>query len=1005
MKKSLLLALGVPAVIAFGAEASESVPFSENFDNLTDFRTGWSTVDVNNDGRTWKPYFNQATCEADFGSRTDLDDWLFTPAITLEGGKTYVIEFECTMGYIMGGEPAYPSLEVGYGTAQTPDGMTVTLLPTTVQDQYFVYDKQRLVLTPAASGDYFFGFHGTGTQVGGIKLDNIAVKEATMPAAVTDFTITKSETYGDTKVQVSFRAPAKAVSGATLQALQKIEVVRSGITVKTIENPTPGDLITFEDNCTFGSGNYVWKATPYGEDGQQGIAAESANVFVGINAPAAPANVKVVEDGHSGMLTLTWDPVTTDRNGETMPAELIDYQVIFNGTYIVETGATSPYTFKACEPDEQIFAHVSVVAKNTNNYGSGVTGTGSFIAGRPYTEYHESFDNSEMSHAIEQRATDLEKPADIHIYDSAMLMMTLGLESDADGTDGCAAITSLYTGYSAGLAIGKFDVSNIDNPYLTFATHYGAIQNGVNMKNIITVSANTGDGYKDILVYDMNSHNGLEGWQRVEVPLADFKGSDVELLLKGTIINAPYVLIDNINLVDLKDKNLTARTLSAPAEAAPGENFFVHGNIENTGKEATPTADAVLLLDGKEVATAKVEALEPGNNARVSFSQTLSLLHAAENVYTMRLDYADDMNEADNISAAVTVKNLLPKFPAVENLTAEKTENNTVTLIWSEPTGEMLPEEITESFENGADFAHTFGDWTFIDNDGNPAGNYDNLPGLDDYSGPFIANGTNYMNFAALTGNKVLAFVASEEGATDDWAISPLLSGDAQTVKLNVRGYDTYGFFFESFRFLASSTGNAIADFTEVETDQELQWISGKEWKSYTFELPEGTRYFAINYAPEEASGIALRVDDVTFTPGDSGDPLELIGYNVYRNGEKLNSETLTGLTFTENEVPAGNHTYHVTALYNRGESRGSNPAEVSFVVSLDKVEASGITVKGGEGEIAVTTADSAVNILVIAADGRTVASVVAEGNLRIPAAPGIYLVATPAGAVKVAVK
>lgn len=143
----------------------------------------------------------------------------------------------------------------------------------------------------------------------------------------------------------------------------------------------------------------------------------------------------------------------------------------------------------------------------------------------------------------------------------------------------------------------------------------------------------------------------------------------------------------------------------------------------------------------------------------------------------------------------------------------------------------------------------------------------------------------------------------------------------------------------------------------------------------------------------------------MTFTPGDSGDPLELLGYNVYRNGDKLNSETVTGLTFTDTEVPAGNHTYHVTALYNRGESRGSNPAEVSFAVSLDNVEASGITVKGGEGEIAVTTAGNAVNILVMTADGRTVASAVAEGSLRIPAAAGIYLVATPAGAVKVAVK
>lgn len=1001
MKKSLLLAVGLPAMVSFGAYAAESVPFSENFNNLTDFRTGWTTVDVNNDGRTWKPYFNEACAQADFGATTDLEDWLFTPGITLEAGKTYVLEFGCAFGYMFSNQ-VYPSLKVGYGLSQTPEGMTHELLPTTVQQQYFTTEVQRFVLTPETSGDYYFGFLATGSQVGGIKLDNVAVKEATMPAAVTEFTVTKSETYGDSHVQVSFRAPDKAVSGAPIQALQKIEVVRSGINVKTIENPTPGEVISFEDNCTFGSGNYVWKATAYGEDGQQGLSAESKNVFVGVNAPANPTNVNITEEGNSGMLTLSWDPVTTDRDGTPMPAEFIDYQVIFNGSYIVETGATSPFTFKACEPEEQTFVHASVVAKS--NYGSGVTPTDVFIAGKPYTEYHESFDNCETKHVMEQKITDKEKPAELHVYDNAILYMSLGLESDADGSNGCVAIISQYTGYSAGMSIGKFDLSNIDNPYLTFFTHYGAPQNGVNMKNLVTVYANTGNGFEEILKYDMDAHNGLVGWQRVEVPLADLKGSNVELMLKGTVINSPYILFDNISIVDFKDKNLTARSISVPGETTPGQDFFVHGFIENTGKEATPMADALLLLDGEEVAAAKVEALEPGANTTVSFSQKLTLLHPENNVYTISLVYADDMNADDNISAGAIVKNLLPKFPAAESLKADKKEVNTVELTWSEPTGEMLPEEMTESFEDATDFAHSFGDWTFIDNDGKAPGNYDNLPGLDDYSGPFIANGTNYMNFTANTGNKTLAFIAAEEdGTADDWAISPLLSGDAQTVKFYARGYDTYGYVYESFRFLTSTTGKEIADFTEVTTDQNLSMIGGKTWTEFTFDLPEGTKYFAINYAPDY--GIALRVDDVTFTPGDSGDPLELLGYNVYRNGDKLNSETVTGLTFTDTEVPAGNHTYHVTALYNRGESRGSNPAEVSFAVSLDKVEASGITVKGGEGEIAVTTAGNAVNILVMTADGRTVASAVAEGTLRIPAAAGIYLVATPAGTVKVAVK
>ena len=176
-----------------------------------------------------------------------------------------------------------------------------------------------------------------------------------------------------------------------------------------------------------------------------------------------------------------------------------------------------------------------------------------------------------------------------------------------------------------------------------------------------------------------------------------------------------------------------------------------------------------------------------------------------------------------------------------------------------------------------------------------------------------------------------------------------------------------------------------------------------RSWQHFTFDLPEGTTYFAINYAPDY--GISLRIDDITFTPGDSGEALDLLGYNVYRNGVKLNSETLAECNFAENEVPGGDHTYHVTAIYNRGESRGSNPAEVSFEVSLDKVEAAGISVSGREGEIEITTSGNAVDYMVLTADGRCMTSGVAEGSIRIPASAGIYLVATPAGAVKVAVK
>lgn len=53
---------------------------------------------------------------------------------------------------------------------------------------------------------------------------------------------------------------------------------------------------------------------------------------------------------------------------------------------------------------------------------------------------------------------------------------------------------------------------------------------------------------------------------------------------------------------------------------------------------------------------------------------------------------------------------------------------------------------------------------------------------------------------------------------------------------------------------------------------------------------------------------------------------LDLIGYNVYRDGVRLNDTPLTSAGYTDDGVADGsNHTYAVTAVYKQGESNYSN--------------------------------------------------------------------------------
>lgn len=105
----------------------------------------------------------------------------------------------------------------------------------------------------------------------------------------------------------------------------------------------------------------------------------------------------------------------------------------------------------------------------------------------------------------------------------------------------------------------------------------------------------------------------------------------------------------------------------------------------------------------------------------------------------------------------------------------------------------------------------------------------------------------------------------------------------------------------------------------------------------YTAELPEGARYFAIRSCAIGAS--MLMVDDVTYIPASANTRLEHIGYNVYRNGEKLNDTPVTDTTITDTLAQPGFHTYAVTALYNVGESRPAK-ADINVMSGIDGITA-----------------------------------------------------------------
>lgn len=282
------------------------------------------------------------------------------------------------------------------------------------------------------------------------------------------------------------------------------------------------------------------------------------------------------------------------------------------------------------------------------------------------------------------------------------------------------------------------------------------------------------------------------------------------------------------------------------------------------------------------------------------------------------------------------------------------------------------------------------------------------MPGIPDYSQQswWIFDNThedfNNGSFATLSGNKFLASMISGikgQGTVqnDDWAISPELFGGPQTVTVNARSYSMLESELETFEILYSTGSLKPEDFVSVALFANIP----NQYQPYEAELPDGAKHFAIRNCSN--AKYVLMVDDVTFIP--AGDPaaFTINGYNVYRDGVKLNDAPVEENEFVDENAGTGSHDYNVSVLYSAGESKFSNtynPTQSGIALTPANDTWRVIT---GTGSLTVNNAPAA--ITVATPDGRIVAKAAAAPTVTLPLPAGIYVVASGNSVAKVAVK
>lgn len=949
--------------------------------------------DANNDGKTWAWSEYDKAFKTIFNRSADNDDWLVTPPLKLEKGKMYTFTAKLRT-YL--GNPL--DVEIRWGADAIPEALTEVLMEKQTIKNRNVDDYSFYIL-PEADGTYYVGIRDvtSASNSWSLYVEGVSVSagaEAVIPDVVTDFTVTP-DFDGAKKTVVKLNAPQNAVNGTPITALTKVDVMRDGKVVKSFPAPAPGESLEFTDEVSE-IGYYKYEAVACN---QTGAGKKSAiTVFVGANEPAKPAWVKINETSNPGEVTLTWERVTTDKDGNPLNPDLVSYTIVAAGegedpVFVAENIKGDSHTFNALEAGvQQSFVGYGLRAQTEGGY-SLMAISDLIPVGTPYAvPYEESFADGEANSLI--RSENREGMWNMYNDDA-------GIPSQ-DGDNGMVAMFGEFAGADATLYSGKISLEGVKNPALMFYTYNIEGEDGD--QNEIEVYINGGDGFKMekyVLTWTLG---GADGWYLVVVPLNAYRDKTVQFALRGITQTRKFTLVDNIRVGSLDEHNLRIVGINAPASVQAGHEFFVTVIVDNPSVNEAANFDVTLFRNGKKVAIECPAPLEVGDTRIVKFPQTLSVTDNEISEYHAVVEYGDDDNPDDNTSAKTTVELFIPNHPVPRNLSGT-VEVNSVTLTWDAPDlANAQPDRITEDFEGFEAWSKTgAAGWTFVDVDQSGIGALSNivLPGIDYNTllSWFVTDasleGLPKELFAASSGNKYLSTffcLPLVEGemtsyvANDDWAISPLLFGGAQSISLMARSLnplDTE----ESFEIWISATQtDNPADFTLLKKVEEVPG----SWTPYSFDLPEGTKHFAIRY--NHTYGLSLGIDDVSFIPqGESS--LVLEGYNVYRDGQRVNSTLVTQPTFTEDVMLMGSVSYAVTAVYagEAGESRLTPPLVLS-PAGIDQIVAASQMVVGVRPGAAVVVNATGLRVIVSDIAGHVVAACTADAVTEIPLASGFYV-------------
>lgn len=922
-----------------------NTPVSFGFDNEAAYNL-FTVIDTNEtlnlDSGQWQ-YSPSGECAGYVCGTKDGDDWIISPDINLKADRQYTISYDvlCYSNY-------WPdNYELYIGAGATVEAMTTKLQENT-QIYWDEYRTNTITFTVPADGVYNFGWRAL-SEAGGafFCLDNIEVNDSYMlkaPKAVTNFKVVAGE-LGAANATITCTLPSKAVDESDLSAITTVNVYRNYVLYDQVTGNTPGASFTYVDSKA-NEGNTIYSVSVSSSDGEG--PQESQTVWVGLDTPSEPTvHISINEDGNP---VISWDaPQGAGQNGGYVDNSDLTYIVyrVADGETVVNGTTDMQYVDEEMEVinegDQELFQY-GVYAQNSQ--GIGYPGTNFYINGEKYKlPFNESFAGGKTDKLVLLSTTVTSTDG----YDTWMIDNDYNVDSQ-DSDKGSMLILPATPGLEASIQMGKIDMTNAKNSVLSFYVKKLDYMNDypeTSPEDDYLEVFVGGSDYETTLVstvrpVDMESNK----FQKFEVSLADYEGSDfIFLQFKLTAGGAYYAVdLDNITVRSNYDTNLIASSLVLPSSVDVLSDFTATVTVVNDGQKDAGASKVAIKVGDTVVAEKDVEAISVGKSATVEFTLTALAAWASEQTLTAEVTIDGDESAEDNTVDAV-LNIIRPTLAPVSDLKADE-GNNEATFTWSPATVASII-SVVDGFEDYANFAKNseatgwVGDWTMIDNDGNMG------IGADVYVSSYFAyraftvfdpeDGENgdADTWAAHTGTKSAVAFPNFYDENDDWIVTPRLSGNAQTISFWARGIKAGT--DALIVYYTTEEEPTVANFKAAKklSDRDIDLTT--EWTQYSYDVPEGALYFAIRYYVDGGEGALI--DDVQFERvANYNVTPEVIGYNLYHKGEKVNDAVITETTYHVSGQIYGD--YYVTVVYNVGESAQSNIVTVLTSVNDITVDA-----------------------------------------------------------------